>query len=108
VGARATGRVLDGQQLCTVRLARRLLPQLRRRSLDYVADHYNVPIAARHRAMGDALATAHVLVGLLRDAESRGCRTWGDLQRLLATSTSTRRRRRPTALPASVDKDTTA
>lgn len=105
---RATGRLLDGRQLCTVRLARRLLPQLRRRSLDYVADHYNVNIAARHRAMGDALATAHVLLGLLRDAEARGCTTWGDLERLLATSTSTRRRRRPSALPTSVTRDTTA
>lgn len=106
--ARASGQQLDGRQLCTVRLARRLLPQLRRRSLDYVADHYNVGIAARHRAMGDALATAHVLVGLLRDAESRGCTTWGELQELLATSTSTRRRRRPSALPAPVTLDTTA
>jgi DNA polymerase-3 subunit epsilon len=106
--ARATGRELLGRQLCTVRLARRLLPQLRRRSLDYVADHYNVSIGARHRAMGDALATAHVLAGLLRDAESRGCTTWGDLERLLSTSTSTRRRRRPSALPAPVSRDTTA
>lgn len=105
---RATGRLLDGRQLCTVRLARRLLPQLRRRSLDYVADHYNVNIAARHRAMGDALATAHVLLGLLRDAASRGCTTWGDLERLLSTSTSTRRRRRPSALPTPVTRDTTA
>ena len=105
---RATGRLLDGRQLCTVRLARRLLPQLRRRSLDYVADHYNVNIAARHRAMGDALATAHVLLGLLRDAEARGCTTWGDLERLLSTSTSTRRRRRPSALPTPVTRDTTA
>lgn len=105
---RATGRELSGRQLCTVRLARRLLPQLRRRSLDYVADHYNVNIAARHRAMGDALATAHVLTGLLRDAESRGCTTWGDLQRLLSTSTATGRRRRATALPAPVTRDTTA
>ena len=106
--ARATGRELVGRQLCTVRLARRLLPQLRRRSLDYVADHYNVGIGARHRAMGDALATAHVLVGLLRDAEGRGCTTWGDLERLLSTSTSTRRRRRPSALPGPVTRDTTA
>lgn len=105
---RATGQVLTGRQLCTVRLARRLLPQLRRRSLDYVAQHYAVEIGARHRAMGDALATAHCLTGLLRDAAARECTTWDDLQRLLATSTSTRRRRRPSALPAPVTRDTTA
>lgn len=106
--ARASGQQLDGRQLCTVRLARRLLPQLRRRSLDYVADHYNVGIGARHRAMGDALATAHVLVGLLRDAESRGCTTWAELQQLLSTTTSTKRPRRPSALPTPVSLDTTA
>lgn len=105
---RATGQVLTGRQLCTVRLARRLLPQLRRRSLDYVAQHYAVEIGARHRAMGDALATAHCLTGLLRDAASRECTTWGDLQRLLATPTASRRRRRPSALPAAVTLDTTA
>lgn len=105
---RATGQVLAGPQLCTVRLARRLLPQLRRRSLDYVAQHYGVEIGARHRAMGDALATAHCLTGLLRDAASRECTTWGDLQRLLSTPTSSRRRRRASALPAAVTHDTTA
>lgn len=105
---RATGRTLTGRQLCTVRLARRLLPQLRRRSLDYVADHYNVNIGARHRAMGDALATAHVLLGLLRDAAGQGCTTWGDLERMLSVSSSTRRRRRPSALPNPVTRDTTA
>lgn len=105
---RATGRTLTGRQLCTVRLARRLLPQLRRRSLDYVADHYNVNIGARHRAMGDALATAHVLLGLLRDAAGQGCATWGDLERLLSVSTASRRRRRPSALPNPVTRDTTA
>lgn len=105
---RATGRLLEGRQLCTVRLARRLLPQLRRRSLDYVADHYAVEIGARHRAMGDALATAHVLLGLLRDAESRGCITWGDLQGLLTAPAPVRRRRRPSPLPGPVSHDTTA
>lgn len=105
---RATGRTLTGRQLCTVRLARRLLPQLRRRSLDYVADHYNVNIGARHRAMGDALATAHVLLGLLRDAGGQGCTTWGDLERMLSAPSASRRRRRPSAMPNPVTRDTTA
>jgi DNA polymerase-3 subunit epsilon len=105
---RATGRELEGRQLCTVRLARKLLPQLRRRSLDWVANHYGVEIGARHRAMGDALATAHVLRRLLRDAEDHGCRSWADLDTMLGTSTTTRRPRRAPALPHSVRLDTTA
>ena len=38
--ARARGRELTGRRLCTVRLARRLVPRLRRRYLDWVAGYY--------------------------------------------------------------------
>lgn len=96
---RSTGERLDGRRLCTVRLARKLLPQLPRRSLDYVARHYGVDIAARHRAAGDAVATAQVLLGLLRDAADRGATRWAELELLLAPSGATKRRRRPSALP---------
>jgi DNA polymerase III subunit epsilon len=105
---RATGRELDGRRLCTVRLARKLLPQLRRRSLDWVANHYGVEIGARHRAMGDALATARVLLRLLHDARERGCATWSDLDALCGQSAAQRRRRRPPAMPHPVRLDTTA
>ncbi|MEX2181659.1 MAG: 3'-5' exonuclease [Gemmatimonadaceae bacterium] len=92
---------LIAEQLCTVRLARRLLSHLPRRNLDAVADHYGVQIADRHRASGDALATAEVLQGLLRDASYRGVHTWDDLAGLLAARTSRARRR--TALPRGTD-----
>ena len=106
---RATGRRLDGRRLCTVKLARKLLPQLRRRSLDYVSMHYGVEIRRRHRAGGDALATAQVFVRMLQDARRRGCESWSDLQLLMLAPTPKRRRpRRPPALPQSVDRDTTA
>jgi DNA polymerase-3 subunit epsilon len=105
---RATGRILDGPRLCTVKLARALLPQLRRRSLDYVAMHYGVEIENRHRAGGDAIATARVLVRLLAAAQERGCETWHDLDRLLATAPRRRRPRRRPATPQPVTRDTTA
>ncbi len=109
---RTTGRELTGRRLCTVRMARRLLPQLRSRSLDWVAGHYNVEIApeARHRAAGDAIATAHCLIALLRDAEDRGCERWSDLERLLRVPAGRKRpkTRRQRSLPMPVDKDTTA
>ena len=110
--ARSTGRELTGRRLCTVRLARRLLPQLRSRSLDWVARHYAVEIPAgmRHRAAGDALATAHCLLRLLNDARDHGCERWSELERFLATSPSRRKRkgRRAPGMPQPVDKDTTA
>jgi DNA polymerase-3 subunit epsilon len=106
---RATGRRLEGRRLCTVRMARRLLPQLRRRSLDYVTQHYGIEIEARHRAGGDAVATAHVLLRLLRDARHRGIGCWTDLQRLMDGDTGrARRRRRRNPLPHPVSRDTTA
>jgi DNA polymerase-3 subunit epsilon len=110
--SRARGRELTGRRLCTVRLARRILPQLRSRSLDWVARHYNVEIepGKRHRAAGDALATAHCLLRLLDDARGHGCERWSDLERFLAATSAQRKRRgrRAPAMPQSVDRDTTA
>lgn len=80
-------------QLCTVRLARRLLAHLPRRNLDAVTHHYGVVIEGRHRAAGDAVATAHVLRGLLRDASHRGVHTWEELDALLGARTARSRRR---------------
>lgn len=110
---RATGRTLTGRRLCTVRLARRLLPQLRSRSLDSIARYYDVEIEAgqRHRAAGDAVATASCLIRLLSDARTHGCERWSELERFLATGNALRRKkrkRRPSALPHSVGQDTTA
>ena len=102
---RASGQRLSGRQLCTVRLARKLLPHLRSRSLDHVAAYYGVEITARHRAAGDAVATAHVLLGLLRDARERGCESWPALEALVARRKPRARRGRRSALPRSVDRD---
>ena len=68
-----------GAPLCTVRLTRRLVPELRRRGLDDVAAFFAVDNPARHRAFGDALTTAHVLRALLGRAAERGVRTLEDL-----------------------------
>jgi DNA polymerase-3 subunit epsilon len=106
---RATRRPLLGRKLCTVRMARRLVPQLRRRNLDSLTSFYGINIRARHRAGGDAEATAKVLLRLLDAARDRGCATVDDVERLLVPGTSGRkRRRRPRAMPHSVTDDTTA
>ena len=103
--ARANGQRIGGRQLCTVRLARKLLPHLRSRSLDHVAHHYGVDITARHRAGGDAVATAHALLGLLRDARDRGCEHWPTLEALIAKRKARKRRGRGSAMPRSMDRD---
>lgn len=106
--ARARGRRLVGRRLCTVRLARRVLPTLRSRRLDSLAHYYNITIANRHRAAGDAAATAHVLLRLLDAARERDCRCWADLERLLGVQAPRRRRGRRSALPRSSDGETPA
>ncbi|MCC6319340.1 MAG: 3'-5' exonuclease [Gemmatimonadaceae bacterium] len=104
--ARAGGPSLDGDRLCTVRMARALLPQLRRRSLDALAEYFGVTITERHRAGGDAVATAHILCRLLALAEEQGHDTWPSLSARLDRRTSRARRRR-SAMPRSVDYDPT-
>jgi DNA polymerase-3 subunit epsilon len=106
---RVTHRPLVGRKLCTVRMARRFLPQLRRRNLDSLTSYFGIDIHARHRAGGDAEATAKVLLRLLDAARDRGCATVDDVDRVLAAGTGKRkRRRRPPAMPHSFTDDTTA
>lgn len=80
---RTTGRGLRGRRLCTVKFARKLLAHLQRRNLDTLAWHYEVPIVGRHRAGGDARATAEVLLRLLADARRQDIDTWDQLEALM-------------------------
>lgn len=69
---RTRGDAPDPVRMCTVRMVRRLVPALRHRNLDVVSRHFGVEIQGRHRAYGDALATARVLLRLLDEARGRG------------------------------------
>jgi len=106
--SRSTGRRLHGRRLCTVKIARKVLPQLSRRSLDHIARYYGVEIRGRHRAGGDAIATAKCLLRMFLDLQDRGCETWGDLATLLRTPGALRKKQRPSGLPTPVLRDTTA
>ncbi len=73
----AAARALSGQalahaHLCTLKLARRLLPELRRRALDQVATHFGIPLLDRHRALGDVRITVEVFFQLLEKMAARG------------------------------------
>jgi DNA polymerase-3 subunit epsilon len=81
---RASGRRLAGRRLCTVRLAGKLLPQLRSRSLDSLSVYFGLDIESRHRAADDALATATVLSRLIEMLDERGVRDWVGVQQLLS------------------------
>ncbi len=59
--------------LCTVRLARRILPALPSRSLKSLKRFFNVPADRAHRALDDAEATAKIFIKLINrmDADSK-------------------------------------
>jgi DNA polymerase-3 subunit epsilon len=59
---RERGIELNNSQLCTVKLSRIILPHLPSKSLGPVTTALNITIPERHRASGDAYATALVLV----------------------------------------------
>ena len=114
---RAVGKTPAALRLCTVRLARALLPQLPRKSLDHVAHHYGVldvparyPLkrGTRHSAAGDAIITAHCLLRMIDDAADRGFTTWDDIQRATSRASHHHKPRHHSALPTSTLDDRTA
>ena len=97
---RALHLTLDGPRLCTVRLARRLIPGLRSRTLDSVARYFGIEIARRHRAAGDAMATAAALARLLDLAGDRGIDRFQELEALThRTKKKKRKKRRASPTP---------
>ena len=73
------GDVPEVERLCTVDLSRRLCPGLGRHDLSTLSQVFRVPVHDRHRAYGDALATARILLRLLDRAGHLGI---GDLRSL--------------------------
>jgi DNA polymerase-3 subunit epsilon len=87
------GRAPGFAVLCTQKLSRRLLPKLGRYNLDHLCAHFAIRNRARHRALGDAEATAHAWIELLGLAREQRHETVGDLLDLQETPTRRRRRR---------------
>lgn len=94
----ARGDAPDPVRICTVRMGRKLVPELRSHALDAITRHFQISIHARHRAHGDALATARLLLLLFDRAEAEG---FGELERLraLLATRGKRGRRGPRRTP---------
>jgi DNA polymerase-3 subunit epsilon len=86
------GRPLTGRTLCTVRLARKVVPEIRSRSLDSLSYFFDVHNEARHRAYGDARATALIFRRLLDRLDTREVTRWDELELLLLRRSQRRRR----------------
>lgn len=61
---RRLGYTYTRKQLCTLRLARQALPELHSHGLDAMSHFLGIENKNRHRALGDALATAELLAYL--------------------------------------------
>lgn len=90
----ATGEAPTPPLLCTIRLGRFLVPGLRSYGLDSLTRHFGIRVHRRHRAFGDALATARLLLHLLMEAESRGVADFRALQQALEKKKKRPSRRR--------------
>ena len=100
---RATGGAPAGRTLCTVKVARKLLPQLPSRGLDSLALFFGLEIESRHRALDDAVATAHVLLRFIDMLDERDVRCWEELDVFLGRRTPRKPRRRA-AMPRSMEQ----
>lgn len=77
-------RPLSTPILCTRKLGRRAVPTLTRFNLDLLCRHFGIDNGARHRAAGDAAATAELLLEMLTCVRKEaGVETLGDLYALL-------------------------
>jgi len=91
---------LRGRVICTVRLARKVVPEVPRRSLDSLSDYFGIENVARHRAFGDARATATMFALLLDRLDELRISQWHELETLLSRR-APRRKRRASPEPAS-------
>jgi DNA polymerase III epsilon subunit family exonuclease len=72
------------EALCTLKLARRLLPKGEPKSLDALAERFGFEFTARHRALDDARVAGRLLYKLLDMAAERApMETMGDLRALM-------------------------
>jgi DNA polymerase III epsilon subunit family exonuclease len=79
------GHRMRNAELCTLKLARRLMPNLDSHNLDALARHFGFEIPQRHRAASDALATARVLLRLLDQLAEDDVRTLAEAHRFQST-----------------------
>lgn len=79
------GILLENPVLCTRNLARRTMPNLKRFGLDPLTRALNITIPDRHRGLGDALATAELL---LHEIECLVALGWDRLEHALHGQTA--------------------
>ncbi|MEJ7622396.1 MAG: exonuclease domain-containing protein [Pyrinomonadaceae bacterium] len=72
IGRAFRGYKMANPCLCTVRLSRKLLPDVENHKLKTLAAHYSIDLINHHRAAADAHATAHIFINLLGKLNDHG------------------------------------
>ena len=70
---------LNNHKLCTRKLANRILPQLPRKRLQDLCEHFEVTNQEAHRAMGDVQATVQVFSHLMSHLQHKGISNIDDI-----------------------------
>lgn len=83
----------EAEKVCTLRLARRLIPGLHSYKLDSLCAHLGLAYVQRHRAGPDADATVALLTCLLERAAERGVEGLGQLLQVQKEPIGSRRRK---------------
>jgi len=93
------GYTFTSRRLCTVQLSRKLYPEFKSHGLSKLVKRFNLHMSDRHRALGDAQATAEFLLRSFEDKTS----TWEEIKSLVNFGVQTARL--PEALPLEVLHD---
>jgi DNA polymerase-3 subunit epsilon len=80
---------LYNEQVCTLKLARRMFPDLKSKSLSSVTKHLKLRNKSAHRALGDAEVTARILIKIIKQLKKESkVETLGDLLKFQKSSTA--------------------
>lgn len=80
---------LYNEQVCTLKLARRMFPDLKSKSLTSVTKHLKLRNKSAHRALGDAEVTARILIKIIKQLKKESkVETLGDLLKFQKSSTA--------------------
>ena len=80
---------LYNEQVCTLKLARRMFPDLKSKSLTSVTKHLKLRNKSAHRALGDAEVTARILIKIIKQLKKESkVETLDDLLKFQKSSTA--------------------
>jgi len=74
---------INNKVLCTMKIARAVVPGIKNYKLHTLAEHLGVPVMNRHRAMGDAETTYHVWTKLIEVLSSKDIKTLERTERFM-------------------------